>query len=59
MLLVAVPFPEDVMRVPRRGLAGPAFFGQAGRVKYEAAYLFGRNSGRAANTFSMRAQYLF
>jgi hypothetical protein len=39
--------------------AGPAFFGEAGRFKYEAAYLFGKNSGRAANSFSMRVQYLF
>jgi hypothetical protein len=39
--------------------AGPAFFGEAGHIKYEAAYLFGKNSGRAANSFSMRAQYIF
>ncbi|WP_374581803.1 hypothetical protein [Pseudoduganella sp.] len=39
--------------------AGPAIFGEIGRVKYEAAYLFGRNSGRAANSFTMRVQYLF
>jgi hypothetical protein len=39
--------------------AGPAFFGEADRFKYEAAYLFGRNSGRAANSFSMRVQYIF
>jgi hypothetical protein len=39
--------------------AGPAFFGQVDHFKYEAAYLFGRNSGRAANSFSMRVQYIF
>ncbi|SFF91545.1 hypothetical protein SAMN05518865_10631 [Duganella sp. CF458] len=39
--------------------AGPAFFGEAGHFKYEAAYLFGKNSGRAANSFSMRARYIF
>lgn len=39
--------------------AGPAFFGQADHFKYEAAYLFGKNSGRAANSFSMRVQYIF
>lgn len=39
--------------------AGPAFFGEAGHVKYEAAYLFGKNQGRAANSFTMRVQYLF
>ncbi len=39
--------------------AGPAFFGQVDHIKYEAAYLFGRNSGRAANSFSMRVQYIF
>ena len=39
--------------------AGPAFFGEAGHFKYEAAYLFGKNSGRAANSFTMRVQYLF
>jgi hypothetical protein len=39
--------------------AGPAFFGHAGRFKYEAAYLFGKNSARAANSFSMRVQYIF
>lgn len=38
---------------------GPAFFGEVGRVKYEAAYLFGRNSGRVANSFTMRVQYFF
>lgn len=39
--------------------AGPALFGEAGRFKYEAAYLFGRNSGRAANSFTLRVQYFF
>ncbi|XLZ73239.1 hypothetical protein ABT364_01525 [Massilia sp. SR12] len=39
--------------------AGPAVFGEVGRVKYEAAYLFGRNSGRVANSFTMRVQYFF
>lgn len=43
--------------------AGPALFG--GRtvggheLKYEAAYLFGRNNGRAAKSFTMRLQYVF
>ncbi len=43
--------------------AGPAVFGSAlfgkQELKYEAAYLLGRNDGRAAKTFSMRAQYVF
>ena len=39
--------------------AGPAFFGEVDHFKYEAAYLFGKNSGRAANSFSMRVQYIF
>jgi hypothetical protein len=39
--------------------AGPAVFGEVGRVKYEAAYLFGKNSAKAANSFTMRVQYLF
>jgi hypothetical protein len=39
--------------------AGPAVFGELGQVKYEAAYLFGKNSGRAANSFTMRVQYFF
>ena len=43
--------------------AGPALFGsrEIGKheLKYEAAYLIGRNYGRAAKTFSMRAQYIF
>ena len=42
---------------------GPAFFGstQIGKqvLVYEAAYLMGKNEGHAANTFSMRAQYIF
>lgn len=38
---------------------GPAFFGEVGHFKYEAAYLFGKNSGRVANSFSMRVQYQF
>lgn len=43
--------------------AGPALFG--GRdfgkqeLKYEAAYLIGRNGGRAAKSFTMRLEYLF
>jgi hypothetical protein len=43
--------------------AGPALFG--GRyfgkheLKYEAAYLIGRNEAREAKTFSMRTQYIF
>jgi len=45
--------------------AGPALFGYVDlgtggqQLKYEAAYLFGKNSGRAANSFTMRVQYLF
>jgi hypothetical protein len=43
--------------------AGPAVFGSAligkQELKYEAAYLLGRNDGRAAKTFSMRVQYIF
>lgn len=45
--------------------AGPALFGHvdAGprghQLKYEAAYLIGRNSGRSANSFTMRLQYLY
>lgn len=38
---------------------GPAFFGEAARLKYEAAYLVGQNSGRRAKSFTMRVQYLF
>ena len=42
---------------------GPALFGSSRvgkqELKYEAAYLMGRNEGHAANTFSMRAQYIF
>jgi len=43
--------------------AGPALFGSAHfgkqELKYEAAYLIGRNEAQAAKTFSMRAQYIF
>jgi len=43
--------------------AGPAIFGSRPigkqELKYEAAYLLGRNSGRAGKTFSMRAQLIF
>lgn len=43
--------------------AGPAVFGSrefgTHELKYEAAYLIGRNEGRSAKTFSMRAQYIF
>jgi hypothetical protein len=39
--------------------AGPAVFGEVGKVRYEAAYLMGKNNARAAKTFSMRVQYLF
>ncbi|SFU86280.1 hypothetical protein [Pseudoduganella namucuonensis] len=44
--------------------AGPALFGarDLGRgqaVKYEAAWLIGKNSARAAKSFTMRVQYLF
>jgi hypothetical protein len=43
--------------------AGPALFGShyfgKQELKYEAAYLVGRNEGLAAKTFSMRAQYIF
>jgi len=45
--------------------AGPAVFGyvdvgpRGHQIKYEAAYLMGRNSGRIANSFTMRVQYLF
>lgn len=43
--------------------AGPAFFGSrtigGHALKYEAAYLVGRNSARAAKSFTMRVQYLF
>jgi len=42
---------------------GPAVFGyrDIGRqqLKYEAAYLIGRNSARAAKSFTMRVQYVF
>jgi len=43
--------------------AGPAFFGSrdigAQELKYEAAYLFGKNSGRHAKSFTMRVQLVF
>ncbi|HEU4843221.1 MAG TPA: hypothetical protein VFT05_03055 [Burkholderiaceae bacterium] len=43
--------------------AGPAIFGSRDiggkELKYEAAYLIGRNDGRAAKSFTMRLQYLF
>ena len=43
--------------------AGPALFASrafgAHELKFEAAYLLGRNEGHAAKTFSMRAQYIF
>jgi hypothetical protein len=43
--------------------AGPALFGSRyfgkQELKYEAAYLLGRNEARSAKTFSMRAQYIF
>ena len=39
--------------------AGPAVFGEIGMVRYEAAYLMGRNGPRAAKTFTMRVQVLF
>jgi hypothetical protein len=44
---------------------GPALFGQINlgpngrQLKYEAAYLSGRNAARSANSFAMRVQYLF
>ncbi|MES2264031.1 MAG: hypothetical protein V4724_36385 [Pseudomonadota bacterium] len=44
--------------------AGPALFGSreagAGReLKYEAAWLLGKNAGRSAKSFTMRLQYIF
>jgi hypothetical protein len=43
--------------------AGPAIFGSRDigkhELKYEAAYLLGRNSARAAKSFTMRVQYIF
>lgn len=44
--------------------AGPAIFGtwylpHAQKLMYEAAYLIGRNAGRAAKSFTMRLQYAF
>lgn len=44
--------------------AGPALFGtwylQNGhKILYETAYLLGKNSGRSANSFTMRLQYAF
>jgi hypothetical protein len=44
--------------------AGPAVFGHRDIVKdqelkYEAAYLIGKNGSRSANSFTMRLQYLF
>ncbi|MGV7209851.1 hypothetical protein ACLB1G_18580 [Oxalobacteraceae bacterium A2-2] len=43
--------------------AGPMVYGyrDIGRqqLKYEAAYLIGRNSARAAKSFTMRVQYIF
>jgi hypothetical protein len=43
--------------------AGPALFGSRAigkhELKYEAAYLLGRNSTRAAKSFTMRVQYIF
>lgn len=43
--------------------AGPAFFGSRNigkhELKYEAAYLLGRNSARAAKSFTMRVQFIF
>jgi hypothetical protein len=43
--------------------AGPAVLGHVGigkqELKYEFAYLIGRNSARAAKSFSMRAQFIF
>jgi len=42
---------------------GPAFFGSRDvgkqEIKYEAAYLFGKNSDRHAKSFTMRVQYIF
>jgi hypothetical protein len=42
---------------------GPAVFGSRDigqhQLKYEAAYLLGRNGGRAAKSFTMRAQFIF
>lgn len=43
---------------------GPAFFGSRDvgahqEIKYEAAYLIGKNSDRTAKSFTMRIQYLF
>jgi hypothetical protein len=44
--------------------AGPAVFGSRDvgpnqELKYEAAWLVGRNSGRTARSFTMRVQYIF
>jgi hypothetical protein len=43
--------------------AGPAIFGSRDlgkhELKYEAAFLLGRNFVRAANSFTMRVQYIF
>ena len=43
--------------------AGPMIYGHRDigkqEVKYEFAYLIGRNSARAAKSFSMRVQYIF
>lgn len=43
--------------------AGPAIFGSRDmgkhELKYEAAYLLGRNAARAAKSFTMRVQYVF
>ena len=44
--------------------AGPALFGSVDvgpsqEIKYEAAWLIGKNSARSAQSFTMRVQYLF
>lgn len=43
--------------------AGPAIYGYRDigqqQLKYEAAYLFGRNNARAAKSFTLRVQYVF
>ena len=43
--------------------AGPALFGSCDigkhELKYEAAYLLGRNAGRAAKSFTARVQFIF
>ncbi len=58
------PWNDWLGRDQRSHRLGPAVFGTwtmgaAGALKYEAAYLVGRNAARTAKSVAMRVQYVY